>query len=56
MKKSLRAVLCALPIALPMAVSAQQPMSATYITTEQIHRVNRLPAPIAGSSVGTSVT
>jgi hypothetical protein len=55
MKKSLRAVLCALPIALPMAVSAQ-PMSATYITTEQIHRVNRLPAPIAGSSVGTSVT
>jgi hypothetical protein len=43
MKKSLRAMLYALPIALPMALSAQQPMSATYITTEQIQHVNRLP-------------
>jgi mannose-6-phosphate isomerase-like protein (cupin superfamily) len=43
MKKSLWAMLYALPIALPMALSAQQPMSATYITREQIQHVNRLP-------------
>jgi mannose-6-phosphate isomerase-like protein (cupin superfamily) len=43
MKRSLRAVLYALPIVLPMTLSAQQTMSATYITKEQIDHVNRLP-------------
>ena len=43
MKKSVRAMLVALPLALPAAVTAQAVTSATYITTEQIQHVNRLP-------------
>jgi hypothetical protein len=43
MKKSVPAMLVALTIAAPLALAAQQPMSATYITKEQIDHVNRLP-------------
>ena len=43
MKKSVRALLIALPLALPAAATAQAVTTATYITREQIQHVNRLP-------------
>src|SRR5687768_3655927 len=55
MKKSLRAMLVALPLVLPAAVSAQAVTTATYITREQIQHVNRLPGTdrqIVSQSIG----
>jgi len=43
MKKSVRAMLVALPLVLPAVVTAQPVTRATYITREQIQHVNRLP-------------
>ena len=43
MKKSVPAVLFAVAVAAPLALSAQTVRNATYITKEQIDHVNRLP-------------
>lgn len=43
MKTSVRSALLALALAWPAGAIAQAPMSATYITKEQIDHINRLP-------------
>jgi mannose-6-phosphate isomerase-like protein (cupin superfamily) len=43
MKKLVPTVLAALAVAAPIGLSAQEPMSATYISKEIIDHVNRLP-------------
>jgi hypothetical protein len=55
MKKSVRAMLFALPLVLPAAGAAQAVTTATYITREQIQHVNRLPGTdrqIVSQSIG----
>jgi hypothetical protein len=43
MKTSVRCALVVLSLAWPAGAIAQEPMSATYITKEQIDHINRLP-------------